>query len=85
MPSCHPTCSPTRHPLFHPVCRSDTPSRPASAVYEVHAGMLRRDSWSPYEQSSLVTHIVRHDDFDAHYIRNDMALFRLQTPFHLNR
>lgn len=45
--------------------------------YEVKAGMLRRNSTSPYEQISNVTEIINNE--------HELALLRLATPLHLNR
>ncbi|XP_071525421.1 uncharacterized protein [Panulirus ornatus] len=53
--------------------------------YEVQAGMLRRGSWSPFEQTTLVSHVIRHEDFEVTHLFHDLVLLKLQTPLQLNR
>ncbi|MPC29856.1 Transmembrane protease serine 6 [Portunus trituberculatus] len=55
---------------------------PAS-YYEIQAGMLRRNSWSPFEQSRKVSQILPHPSYTG--LSNDVALFLLEAPLHLNR
>ncbi|XP_042862427.1 serine protease nudel-like [Penaeus japonicus] len=54
-------------------------------VIEVQAGMLRRLSWSPYEQTSTVSHALFHPEYNQYSSDNDIMLIKLTTPFHLNR
>ncbi|XP_066994121.2 serine protease nudel [Anabrus simplex] len=53
--------------------------------YEVQAGMLRRFSFAPMEQTRTVTHIVINKFYDRADMKNDLALMHLQQPFKLNR
>jgi hypothetical protein len=53
--------------------------------FEVQAGMLRRFSFSPAEQTQAVLHIVLHDHYDRSDMRNDLALMQLKYPLRLNR
>ncbi|ROT80189.1 putative serine protease nudel, partial [Penaeus vannamei] len=52
--------------------------------FEVQAGMYRRGSWSPFEQTSVVSRVIRHPEFNS-LLQNDVALLKLETPLHLNR
>lgn len=60
-------------------------SRFRSHMYEVQAGMLRRESWSPYEQCVNVSHIHKHPNYHSTHYYNDIALVRLLTPLQLNK
>ncbi|PNF13768.1 hypothetical protein B7P43_G13137 [Cryptotermes secundus] len=53
--------------------------------FEVQAGMLRRFSFSPAEQTQAVLHIVLHDQYDRSDMRNDLALMKLKHPLRFNR
>ncbi|KAF0302946.1 Serine protease nudel [Amphibalanus amphitrite] len=53
--------------------------------YEVQAGMLRRHSFAPYEQSRLVTHIIIHPDYNSRVYAHDLALVRLSRPLVLTQ
>lgn len=53
--------------------------------FEVQAGMLRRFSFSPAEQTQSVLHIVLHDYYDRSDMRNDLALMKLKHPLRFNR
>lgn len=53
--------------------------------FEVQAGMLRRFSFSPAEQTQPVSRIVLHDRYDRSDMRNDLALIKLKDPLRLNR
>lgn len=46
--------------------------------------MYRRGSWSPFEQTSVVSRVIRHPEFNS-LLQNDVALLKLETPLHLNR
>ncbi|XP_063597271.1 serine protease nudel-like isoform X4 [Penaeus indicus] len=52
--------------------------------FEVQAGMYRRGSWSPFEQTSAVSRVIRHPEFNS-LLQNDVALVKLETPLYLNR
>jgi secreted trypsin-like serine protease len=53
--------------------------------YEVRAGLLRRQSYSPSVQISTVSHVIRHAEYDRSTMKNDIALMRLKTPLSFNR
>ncbi|KAG8336073.1 hypothetical protein J6590_053296 [Homalodisca vitripennis] len=53
--------------------------------YEVQAGMLRRLSFSPQEQTRQVTHVVLHSLYNRVDMHNDLALLRLQRHLQYNR
>ncbi|KAK7080361.1 hypothetical protein SK128_020788, partial [Halocaridina rubra] len=56
-----------------------------TAMHEVQVGMLRRTSFSPYTQNAVVSHVIRHENYDVIHLNNDLALMKLQTPLQLNR
>ncbi|XP_046613613.1 serine protease nudel isoform X1 [Neodiprion virginianus] len=53
--------------------------------YDIQAGMLRRFSFSPMEQSRKVSHVVMYPTYDRTVMKNDLALLRLEAPLHFNR
>jgi len=53
--------------------------------FEVQAGMLRRFSFSPQEQTRRVTHVVLHNLYDLYSMQNDLALLRLHSKLKFNR
>ncbi|KAJ9579974.1 hypothetical protein L9F63_004357, partial [Diploptera punctata] len=53
--------------------------------YEIQAGMLRRFSFSPAEQTRAVSYIVLHSQYDRSDMRNDLALIKVKQPLRLNR
>lgn len=53
--------------------------------YEVRTGLLRRLSYSPAVQISIVSHVIRHSKYDRSTMKNDIALMRLKTPLSFNR
>lgn len=53
--------------------------------YEVQAGMLRRFSFSPQEQTRPVTHVVLHSLYNRVKMHNDLALLRLKHQLKYNR
>ncbi|XP_012251446.2 serine protease nudel [Athalia rosae] len=53
--------------------------------YDVQAGILRRFSYSPMEQSRKVSRVVMYPAYDRNVMRHDIALLRLETPLYFNR
>ncbi|XP_054280169.1 uncharacterized protein LOC128998178 [Macrosteles quadrilineatus] len=53
--------------------------------FEVQAGMLRRFSFSPQEQTRRVSHVVLHNLYDMYDMQNDLALLRLGSKLKYNR
>ncbi|XP_046741125.1 serine protease nudel [Diprion similis] len=53
--------------------------------FDIQAGMLRRFSYSPMEQSRKVSHVVMYPTYDRTVMKNDLALLRLEAPLHFNR
>ncbi|KAL3276424.1 hypothetical protein HHI36_011809 [Cryptolaemus montrouzieri] len=53
--------------------------------YEVQAGILRRFSYSPMEQTRWVVAAIAHDNYDKTNLKNDIALMRLNSPVRYNR
>ncbi|KAJ4432273.1 hypothetical protein ANN_20891 [Periplaneta americana] len=53
--------------------------------FEVQAGMLRRFSFSPAEQTQPVEHVILFERYDRSDMRNDLALVQLREPLRLNR
>lgn len=53
--------------------------------YEVHAGVLRRLSFSPGEQIKTVAQIILHPHYINSDMQNDLALLRLESPLNFNR
>jgi len=53
--------------------------------YEVHAGVLRRMSFSPSEQIRTVAQIILHPNYVNSDMQNDLALLRLESPLNYNR
>lgn len=47
--------------------------------------MLRRSSFSPLEQTRVVSAVYVHPKYNATTLDNDIALFRVQEPFVLNQ
>lgn len=54
-------------------------------VFEVQAGMLRRFSWSPTEQTRQVTNIYVHERYDSKIFSNDIALMKLDKPLKFSK
>ncbi|ODM91905.1 Serine protease nudel [Orchesella cincta] len=54
-------------------------------VFEVQAGMTRRLSWSPYEQSRMVDQIFVHENYDSKVFANDIALYKLDKPLYMSK
>nr|XP_045623846.1 serine protease nudel-like isoform X2 [Procambarus clarkii] len=55
------------------------------SLTDIHVGMLRTNSFSPFEQTSIISHVFLHDQYDSKHITNDLALIKLKTPLQLNR
>ncbi|XP_060875249.1 serine protease nudel isoform X2 [Metopolophium dirhodum] len=53
--------------------------------YEVQAGILRRFSFSPMEQSRIVTHAIIHTQYSRSTMENDLAVLRLDRSLEFNR
>lgn len=53
--------------------------------YEVQAGVLRRFSFSPMEQSRTVTHVTVHTQYSRSTMENDLAVLRLDRALQFNR
>ncbi|XP_058066271.1 serine protease nudel [Anopheles bellator] len=53
--------------------------------YEVRSGMLRKRSFAPQVQVTHVTHMIVHHAYSSTLMANDIALMRVETPFHYNR
>ncbi|GJQ72842.1 hypothetical protein Trydic_g1491 [Trypoxylus dichotomus] len=53
--------------------------------YEIEAGILRRFSYSPMQQTRFVTHIVTHSAYDRANLKNDLAMMKLSKPLTYNR
>jgi len=54
-------------------------------VYEIQAGMLRRFSWSPYEQTRQVLEVFVHEGYDSTIFKNDIALLKLENELSLSK
>lgn len=48
--------------------------------YEVEAGILRRFSFSPMQQTRFVTHVITHNAYDRAHLQNDLAMIKLSNP-----
>uniref|UniRef100_A0A1B6DXW5 Peptidase S1 domain-containing protein n=1 Tax=Clastoptera arizonana TaxID=38151 RepID=A0A1B6DXW5_9HEMI len=53
--------------------------------YEIQAGMLRRFSFSPQEQTRSVSHILLHSMYNKTKMQNDLALLKLSDKLKFNR
>ncbi|CAH1399077.1 unnamed protein product [Nezara viridula] len=53
--------------------------------YEVHAGILRRMSYSPQLQIRKVTEVIIHEDYDKTKLSSDIALIGLSSKLKFNR
>ncbi|XP_058123209.1 serine protease nudel [Anopheles ziemanni] len=53
--------------------------------FEVRSGMLRKRSFAPQVQVTRVTHMIVHHAYSATLMANDIALMRVEHPFHYNR
>lgn len=53
--------------------------------YEVQAGMLRRLSFSPQEQTRTVRHVILHSLYNRVEMHNDLALLQLSRRLRYNR
>lgn len=53
--------------------------------YEIQAGMLRRFSFSPMEQSRWAAVAVPHEHYDKSTLSDDIALMKLSSPVRYNR
>ena len=53
--------------------------------YEAQLGMLRTTSFSPFEQSRVITNIYIHPSYNRVSLENDIALLEVDRPFELNQ
>ncbi|RZF43330.1 hypothetical protein LSTR_LSTR001591 [Laodelphax striatellus] len=53
--------------------------------YEIQAGVLRRFSFSPMEQTRRVSAVVMHEAYVRSVMQNDVALVRMAKPLRFNR
>ncbi|XP_011186210.3 serine protease nudel [Zeugodacus cucurbitae] len=53
--------------------------------YEIHAGLLRRTSFSSSTQIRVVSHITVHQAYERRSMRNDLSLLRMSEPLKFNR
>uniref|UniRef100_A0A182NKP3 Peptidase S1 domain-containing protein n=1 Tax=Anopheles dirus TaxID=7168 RepID=A0A182NKP3_9DIPT len=53
--------------------------------FEVRSGMLRKRSFAPQVQITRVTHMIVHHAYSSALMANDIALMRVEHPFHYNR
>ncbi|XP_052894765.1 serine protease nudel [Anopheles moucheti] len=53
--------------------------------FEVRSGMLRKRSFAPQVQITHVTHMIIHHAYSSTLMANDIALMRVEHPFHYNR
>jgi hypothetical protein len=53
--------------------------------YEIQAGMLRRLSFSPQEQTRTVTHVVVHRDYNRQVMTNDLSLLKIEPSVRMSR
>uniref|UniRef100_A0A182MEN1 Peptidase S1 domain-containing protein n=1 Tax=Anopheles culicifacies TaxID=139723 RepID=A0A182MEN1_9DIPT len=53
--------------------------------FEVRSGMLRKRSFAPQVQITRVTHMIIHHAYSSTMMANDIALMRVEHPFHYNR
>ncbi|CAG7723777.1 unnamed protein product [Allacma fusca] len=54
-------------------------------TYEIQVGQLRRYSWSPTEQTRMVTEVHVHERYDNRIFLNDIALMKLEHPLYLSK
>ena len=53
--------------------------------YQVRAGMVRRQSQSPWQQFRHMVDVFIHPEYDNTYLRHDIALAKLNSPLYINR
>ncbi|CAB3376503.1 Hypothetical predicted protein [Cloeon dipterum] len=53
--------------------------------YEIQAGMLRRRSFSPQEQTRVVTHVIVHNEYNREAMINDLAMLKINPPVRMSR
>nr|XP_022919420.1 serine protease nudel-like [Onthophagus taurus] len=57
----------------------------AKYYFEIEAGILRRLSFSPMQQTRFVTRVLIHGAYDRAVLKNDLALIKIDTPLKFNR
>ncbi|XP_076681045.1 serine protease nudel isoform X2 [Andrena cerasifolii] len=53
--------------------------------YEIHAGLLRRFSFSPMAQSRRARYTIPHPQYNAESMNYDIAMIRMDDPLRFNR
>jgi len=53
--------------------------------YQIRAGMVRRQSQSPWQQFRHMAQIFIHPEYDNTYLKHDVALAKLNSPLFINR
>lgn len=53
--------------------------------FEIHAGLLRRFSFSPMAQSRRARYTITHPRYNARSMSNDIAMIRMDDPLRFNR
>merc|ERR1719158_1799446 len=53
--------------------------------YQIRAGMVRRQSQSPWQQFRHMVQIFIHPEYDNTYLKHDVALAKLNSPLFINR
>ena len=59
-------------------------NREGGNFYTIRAGMLRKQSSSPWEQHRTVSAVIIHHQYDNVFLRHDLAIGRLNASLHLN-
>ncbi|XP_017468639.1 PREDICTED: serine protease nudel [Rhagoletis zephyria] len=53
--------------------------------YEIHAGLLRRSSFSSSTQIRAISHIIVHQAYERRSMRNDLSLLKMSAALTFNR
>ncbi|GAB0088551.1 Serine protease nudel [Sergentomyia squamirostris] len=53
--------------------------------FEVSAGMLRKNSYSPITQITKISHVIPHHGYSREGMQNDIALLRTEVPLRFNK
>ena len=57
----------------------------SSFHYEIQLDMLRKLSFSPFEQTRVVAAVWQHPEFDYASLRNDLTVVMVGEPFNINQ
>ncbi|XP_043512078.1 serine protease nudel-like isoform X2 [Frieseomelitta varia] len=57
----------------------------AGQYFEIQAGVLRRNSFSPMSQFRRARYMILHSQYDPRSMRNDIAMIMLDDPLRFNR